>query len=107
MSEPVAGVAEPAARAAADPPLEPPGEYAVCHGLRLTPHSFDQVTGAQENSGVVVRACTMPPASRIRSVARAGRAGHSGRSPFSVAAAITRRAGFQPGRGTLARSRRV
>jgi hypothetical protein len=37
MSEPVAGVAEPAARAAADPPPEPPGECAVCHGLRLTP----------------------------------------------------------------------
>jgi hypothetical protein len=34
--------------------------------LRVTPHSFVQVTGAQENSGVVVRACTMPPASRIR-----------------------------------------
>src|SRR4029077_10210681 len=66
MSEPVASVAVPAASAAADPPLEPPGEYLVCHGLRVTPQSRDQVTGAQENSGVVVRACTMPPASRIR-----------------------------------------
>ena len=36
------------------------------HGLRVTPQSRDQVTGAQENSGVVVRACTMPPASMIR-----------------------------------------
>ena len=36
------------------------------HGLRVTPHSFDQVTGAQQNSGVVVLACTMPPASMIR-----------------------------------------
>jgi hypothetical protein len=34
MSEPVASVAVPAASAAADPPLEPPGEYPVCHGLR-------------------------------------------------------------------------
>ena len=66
MSEPVARVVVPAASAAAEPPLEPPGEYAVCHGLRVTPHSFDQVTGAQLNSGVVVLACTMPPASRIR-----------------------------------------
>jgi hypothetical protein len=53
MSEPVASVAEPAASAAADPPLDPPGEYAVFHGLRVTPHSFVQVNGAQENSGVV------------------------------------------------------
>jgi hypothetical protein len=52
MSEPVASVAVPAASAAADPPLEPPGEYPVCHGLRVTPQSRDQVTGAQENSGV-------------------------------------------------------
>ena len=36
------------------------------HGLRVTPQSLDQVTGAQENSGVVVLACTMPPASMIR-----------------------------------------
>ena len=38
----------------------------MCHGLRVTPHSFVQVNGAQENSGVVVLACTMPPASMIR-----------------------------------------
>ena len=36
------------------------------HGLRVTPHNRDQVNGAQENSGVVVRACTIPPASMIR-----------------------------------------
>ena len=63
MSEPVASVVVPAASDAPEPPLEPPGEKAVCQGLRVTPHSFVQVTGAQENSGVVVRACTMPPAS--------------------------------------------
>ncbi len=66
MSEPVASAAVPAASAAADPPLDPPGEYCVFHGLRLTPQSRDQVTGAQQNSGVVVLACTMPPASMIR-----------------------------------------
>ena len=66
MSEPVASVAVPAASAAADPPLDPPGEYCVFHGLRVTPQSLDQVTGAQQNSGVVVLACTMPPASMIR-----------------------------------------
>ena len=66
MSEPVASVAEPAASDAADPPLEPPGENAVFHGLRVTPHSLVQVNGAQQNSGVVDRACTMPPASMMR-----------------------------------------
>ena len=66
MSEPVASAAVPAASAAADPPLDPPGEYCVFHGLRVTPQSLDQVTGAQLNSGVVVLACTMPPASMIR-----------------------------------------
>src|SRR6267142_141826 len=66
MSEPVARVVEPAASEAPEPPLEPPGENARFHGLRVTPQSFDQVTGAQANSGVVVLACTMAPASRIR-----------------------------------------
>jgi len=66
MSEPVASVAVPAASAAADPPLEPPGEYLVFHGLRVTPQSLDQVIGAQQNSGVVVLACTMAPASMMR-----------------------------------------
>src|SRR5215472_8850892 len=66
MSEPVASVAVPAASAAPEPPLDPPGEYSVFHGLRVTPHSLDHVTGAQENSGVVVLAWTIPPASMIR-----------------------------------------
>jgi len=65
-TEPVASAAVPAASAAADPPLDPPGEYCVFHGLRLTPQSRDQVTGAQQNSGVVVLACTMAPASMMR-----------------------------------------
>src|SRR5215472_9625444 len=30
----------PDASAAPDPPLEPPGEYAVFQGLRVTPHNF-------------------------------------------------------------------
>ena len=34
--------------------------------MRVTPHRSLQVTGALENSGVAVRACTMPPASMIR-----------------------------------------
>ena len=66
MSEPVASVVDPAASEAPEPPLDPPGEYPVFQGLRVTPQSFDQVTAVHENSGVVVRAWTMPPASRMR-----------------------------------------
>src|SRR5258707_5005201 len=66
MSEPVASVVDPAASDAADPPLDPPGEKSVFHGFRVTPQSLDQVTGALENSGVVVLAWTIPPASMIR-----------------------------------------
>jgi hypothetical protein len=36
----VASVLVPAASDAAEPPLDPPGEYAVFHGFRVTPHSF-------------------------------------------------------------------
>ena len=56
MSDPVARVADPAASDAPEPPLDPPGEKSVFHGFRVTPYSFVQVTGALENSGVVVRA---------------------------------------------------
>src|SRR5699024_10727130 len=38
-SEPVASGTRPAASAAALPPEEPPGEYAVCHGLNVAPNS--------------------------------------------------------------------
>ncbi len=37
MSEPVASIADPAASAAAPPPVEPPGLYSVFHGFRVTP----------------------------------------------------------------------
>src|SRR5690348_16855691 len=66
MSEPVARVVEPAASDAPEPPLDPPGQNAVFHGFLVTPQSLVQVTGALENSGAAVRACTIPPASMIR-----------------------------------------
>ena len=66
MSEPVASVVVPAASDDAVPPLEPPGAKSRFQGLRVTPQRRDQVTAVQENSGVVVRAWTMPPASRMR-----------------------------------------
>src|SRR5690349_21314014 len=84
MSEPVASVVDPAASDAPDPPLEPPGEKSVFHGLRVTPQSFVHVTGALETSGVVVLACTIPPASMIRCTNAA------------VSVATTSRSGSEP-----------
>ena len=66
MSLPVARVVLPAASAAPEPPDEPPGVTAKFHGLRVMPHSFDQVMEALENSGVVLRAWTIAPASSSR-----------------------------------------
>lgn len=66
MSEPVASAASPAASAAPEPPEEPPGVKARFHGLRVTPHCREWQKGAQENSGVVVRAWITAPASTSR-----------------------------------------
>ena len=66
MSDPVARLAMPAARAAPEPPDEPPGLYSRFHGLRVTPHSLESVIAAQQNSGVAERAWMMPPASMMR-----------------------------------------
>lgn len=67
MSDAVASVVNPAARAAPAPPDDPPGEVCGFHGLRVTPHMGEWVTVAQLNSGLVVRAWMMPPAALIRS----------------------------------------
>src|SRR3954470_16322890 len=66
MSDPLASVVVPEARAAPEPPDEPPTPKRGFHGLRVTPHSFDWVNPAHENSGAVVRAWTIAPASRWR-----------------------------------------
>ena len=68
MSEPEASSVVPAASDAAEPPEEPPGVYAVFHGLRVTPHIRVWVKKEQLNSGVVVRAWMIPPAARMRSM---------------------------------------
>ncbi len=67
MSEPLARVAVPLASAAPDPPDDPPTPNSGFHGLRVTPQRRECVKPAQLNSGVVVRAWTMPPAARMRS----------------------------------------
>src|SRR3954447_1271684 len=67
MSEPVASVELPDESDAPVPPDEPPTPNSGFQALRVTPHRRVWVKPAQENSGVVVRACGMPPAARIRS----------------------------------------
>jgi hypothetical protein len=68
MSEPVARVALPAARLAADPPEEPPGLSSGFHGFRVVPHNRECVKNVRLNSGVAVRAWMMPPARCMRSM---------------------------------------
>ena len=66
MSLPLASMEEPAARLAPDPPEDPPLVMARFQGVRVTPWRRLHVTMADENSGVVVRAWTIPPASMMR-----------------------------------------
>jgi hypothetical protein len=61
MSDPLARVVSPAARLAAEPPEDPPAEYSVFQGLRVTPQRRGCVNPAQQNSGVVVRTATGEP----------------------------------------------
>src|SRR5262245_12928759 len=61
-SEACAAGTSPAATAAADPPLEPPAEYAGCHGLRVAPNSRGSVVMVRPSSGVLVLPkITSPP----------------------------------------------
>lgn len=56
----------PAATAAALPPLDPPGEYAVFHGLQVGPVASDSVVATKPSSGVAVRPTMISPAVRYR-----------------------------------------
>src|SRR5690554_1125520 len=56
----------PAATAAPEPPLEPPGVSSMFHGLRLGPQRADSVTALRPNSGVAVRPINTKPALRAR-----------------------------------------
>src|SRR5947209_1812367 len=57
---------QPEAIAAASPPLEPPEEYSVFHGLLVLPESRLSVSYAIRNSGVLVLPSKIAPASRRR-----------------------------------------
>ncbi|MBP1633312.1 MAG: hypothetical protein H6Q11_1600 [Acidobacteria bacterium] len=56
----------PAATAAAEPPLDPPGVTFVSQGLRHGPCNSGSVTAAKPNSGVLVLPRMMRPARRWR-----------------------------------------
>src|SRR3546814_15054743 len=57
------------AKAAAEPPLEPPGVRSKFQGLRVMPYFGLSVTAFQPNSGVVVLPRKMAPLSRARATA--------------------------------------
>ena len=67
MSLPSAAAAIPAATAAADPPLEPPGAREVSHGLRVGPNAEFSVEDPIANSSRLVLPITTAPASCRRS----------------------------------------
>src|SRR5450755_586786 len=68
----------PEATAAAAPPLDPPGEQARFHGLRVAPHASGSVVTWLANSGVFVRpAITRPAARNLDTRAESARAGRA------------------------------
>src|SRR5690606_39754210 len=56
----------PAATAAAEPPLEPPGERLRSHGLWVGPNSAGSVAADKPNSDELVLPMTTRPALRLR-----------------------------------------
>ena len=58
---------QPAATVAAEPPLLPPVECSVFHGLRAGPYANGSVVMVLPNSGTLVRPIAMKPARRNRS----------------------------------------
>ena len=66
-SEPIAPATRPAATAAAAPPLEPPGAWPSCQGLRVAPKAGDSVKCHWPTSGACVLPTMIAPARSIRS----------------------------------------
>ena len=56
----------PAATAAADPPLDPPGVLSVFHGLRVGPNKSGSVVGNAPHSQVLVLPQIINPAFFMR-----------------------------------------
>src|SRR3954454_24971018 len=81
VSEPSASGAKPAATAAADPPLEPPGTRVRSCGLRVGPNAEFSVDEPIANSSRLVLPMTMAPAARTRSTTVAS---YGGRHPSRI-----------------------
>src|SRR5271166_1092862 len=81
----VAIATTPAAIAADDPPLDPPGVRSSFHGLRVSPNSRFLVMAVQPNSGALVLPTTIAPAARSRSTCNESRQARlflKGREPW-------------------------
>ena len=99
-SEPVASGTSPAARAAADPPDEPPGVRSVSHGLRVMPKSRLDVSALAPSSGVLVLPTTTQPAARRRATkgesAPAGASSLRSNDPWVVTKPVASSRSFTP-----------
>src|SRR4051794_10161237 len=69
-SDAVANGMMPAATAADEPPLEPPGVRLTSHGLRVTPKTLVFVKLSVPNSGLAVLPTGTAPAARSRATLR-------------------------------------
>ena len=61
-----AAAASPAATAAPEPPLDPPGVRPRSHGLRVAPKAATRWTASASSSGMFVLPSTTAPAARSR-----------------------------------------
>src|SRR5947209_16294054 len=90
----------PAATAAAEPPLDPPGVTAGSQGLRVVPHARVEVKHTEPNSGDAVLPTTTAPACRRRATSSSSRvtAGLSlkSRDPFDVGSPAPSRRSLTP-----------
>ena len=74
-SDPVASHTWPLARAAAEPPDEPPQVREVSHGFRVSPNTSLNVLAPAPNSGVFDFATTTAPRCSRRSTMKSDRSG--------------------------------
>ena len=89
-SEVVAIADNPAASAAALPPLEPPLDFSVFHGLRVAPNRLFTVVAVAPNSGVFVRPTRIAP-SAVRRSMMASDSVSGAASAYSVLPNVVRR----------------
>src|SRR5262249_23047406 len=81
VSDPRPSAANPAATAAADPPLDPPGTRRASWGLRVGPNAEFSVDEPIANSSQFVLPIMTPPAATTRSTAVAV---YGGRQPSRI-----------------------